>query len=107
MAGPQVHTSMPENEPEHHGEFVFAKKLVALADDRFHMWFGVDYLPGVTDLDLLLCAEPVGFFAVEVKAFSIDAIERTQLPTCPVQPTKTIRCCSDRLNSPTKSRTGR
>lgn len=75
MAGPQVHTSMPEDEPEHHGEFVFAKKLVALADDRFHLWFGVDYLPGVTDLDLLLCAEPVGFFAVELKAFSIDAIE--------------------------------
>jgi cold shock CspA family protein len=74
MAGPHVHTPMPEDEPEHHGEYVFAHHLAALTDEPFHLWFGVDYLPGVTDLDLLLCFEPVGFFAIEIKAFSIEAV---------------------------------
>lgn len=76
MAGPNVYTPMPEDEPEHHGEFRFAQDLVALADERFHLWFGVDYLPGVTDLDLLLCVDEIGLFAVEIKAFSLAAVEQ-------------------------------
>lgn len=74
MGNPNLHTPMPEDEPGHHGESVFARQLVALTDEAFHLWFGVDYLPGVTDLDALVCLEPVGFFAVEVKAFPIAAL---------------------------------
>lgn len=74
-AEPRVHTLMPEDEPEHHGEFVFASELVKLCGDDAHLWFSVDYLPGVSDLDLLLCVEPIGFFAIEIKAFPVDAIE--------------------------------
>lgn len=73
--GSSVHTPMPEDEPEHHGEFVFASELRSICGGETHLWFSVDYLPGVSDLDLLLCVEQIGFFAVEIKAFSLDALE--------------------------------
>lgn len=70
---PMVHKH-PDDEAGHRGEVQFANQLVALADGSCHVWFGVDYLPGVTDLDILLCHEEIGFFAIEVKAIPIDAI---------------------------------
>ena len=74
MPGPTVYTRLPEDEPGHRGEVQFAKHLVDLTDESTHLWFSVDYLPGVTDLDLLLCHQRAGFFCVEVKAFALDAI---------------------------------
>lgn len=60
--------------PSHRGERNLAIQLDGLGDRRAHMWFGIDYLPGVKDLDLLLLHEKAGCFAVEVKAVPLRAI---------------------------------
>lgn len=70
-----VHTALPTAAPGHRGEADFARRLVDLGDERLHLWFGVDYLPGVSDLDVLVCHTDLGFFAIEVKAVTLDAIE--------------------------------
>lgn len=70
-----VHTALPTAAPGHRGEADFARWLAELGDDRLHLWFGVDYLPGVSDLDVLACHIDLGFFAIEVKAVTLDAIE--------------------------------
>ena len=50
-----------------------------------HLWFGIDYLPGVKDIDLLLWHEGVGVFVIEVKAVhSIDAFESFSFRNCKI-----------------------
>jgi len=76
-----VHTEMPT----HNGERRFADRLNLLLDDRAHAWFGVNYLPGVNDIDLLLWHDVVGVFTIEVKAISLSMIERFGLTRCKIK----------------------
>lgn len=71
----QVHTTIPLPTTGHRGESDFARWLADIGNDRLHLWFGVDYLPGVSDLDIFACHEDIGFFAIEVKAVALDGIE--------------------------------
>lgn len=80
-----VHTALPTAAPGHRGEADFARRLVELGDDRVHLWFGVDYLPGVSDLDVLACHTDLGFFAIEVKAVTLDAIEEYGPGQCSIR----------------------
>ena len=59
-----VHTELPR----HAGERSAAERLIAIADAETHVWFSVNYLPGVSDLDALILHEEIGVFAVEIKA---------------------------------------
>ena len=65
-----VHTDLPR----HAGERAAAQRLIAIADDKTHLWFSVNYLPGVSDLDALILQEEIGVFAVEIKAVSQEMI---------------------------------
>ena len=65
-----VHTELPR----HAGERTAAERLIAIADSKTHMWFSVNYLPGVSDLDALILHEEIGIFAVEIKAVSQEMI---------------------------------
>ena len=69
-----IHTPPPDGDEGHVGERQLADQLVKICGSQFHLWFSVDYLPGVTDLDLLVCDEAAGFFAVEVKAVPLSAV---------------------------------
>lgn len=71
--------------PEHKGELRFAHRLGSMLDDRAHAWFGINYLPGVKDIDLLLWHEEVGVFTIEVKAVSIEMIESFSFTRCKIQ----------------------
>lgn len=69
-----IHTPLPDGDEGHVGERQFAEQLAKICGPQFHLWFSLDYLPGVTDLDLLVCEESAGFFAVEVKAVPLSAV---------------------------------
>lgn len=71
-----IHTSLPEDRPGHHGEFVVGQTLSKLSDPRLELWFDVNYIPGVTDLDLILSDSQVGLYLIEVKSMKIDSIEK-------------------------------
>ena len=76
-----VYTEMPKLR----GERRFAEKLGSLLNSDAHAWFGVNYLPGVNDIDLLLWHDAIGVFTIEVKAISLAMIEEFGLTTCKIQ----------------------
>ena len=57
------------------GEYEFAQRLQTICGSDTHLWFRLDYIPGTREIDVLLCLEGVGAFAIEVKAVTLDAIE--------------------------------
>lgn len=70
--------------PSHFGEATFAKKIIPMLEKDVHLWFGVSYLPGVKDIDLLLWDEQVGVFVIEIKAVALKMFERFNLSTCQI-----------------------
>jgi hypothetical protein len=71
-----IHTLLPEDRPGHHGEFLVGQTLSKFSDPRLELWFDVNYIPGVTDIDLILCDSQVGLYVVEIKSMRIDAIQK-------------------------------
>ena len=70
-----IHTSLPADTPGHHGEYVVGQILKSFSNPGLELWFDVNYIPGVTDLDLLLLDNQVGLYLIEIKSMKIDAIE--------------------------------
>ena len=70
-----IHTSLPADTPGHHGEYVVGQTLKSFSNPGLELWFDVNYIPGVTDLDLLLLDNQVGLYLIEIKSMKIDAIE--------------------------------
>lgn len=60
--------------PRSLGEQQLLMTLEGLGDPQLHIWAGLDYLPGVRDVDLLLYHQGAGIFVVEVKAVPLRAI---------------------------------
>lgn len=60
---------------QHGGELEAARELCDLSTDAVHVWFDVDDLPGVRQMDQIIWHEDCGVFVVEVKAVPIEAIE--------------------------------
>jgi hypothetical protein len=56
------------------GERALVEQLSNLDDAGLHLWFGLDYVPGVADIDLLLYHRERGAFVVEVKAVELYQI---------------------------------
>lgn len=68
-----VHTDLPIE--EHSGELWLARRLAAMDNDGYHLWFNVSWLPGVGEVDLIIWRNKGGLFVCEVKSFGIAAIE--------------------------------
>jgi hypothetical protein len=73
-AKPTIHTPLPKDLPGHHGEFELGQKLSLIESDGLELWFDVNYLPGVPDIDLVMFSPKVGLFVAEVKAHRLDEI---------------------------------
>jgi hypothetical protein len=67
-----LYTSIPT---KYRGEQRLATQLASFSDERLHLWFGINYLPGVRDIDCILWYEEVGVFVIEVKAVPLRIIE--------------------------------
>jgi hypothetical protein len=66
------YTDLPE---KHYGEHLLAKRLASFADEQLHLFFSINFIRGVNDIDLLAYHELCGIFLVEVKAVTLDSIE--------------------------------
>lgn len=71
--------------PTYLGELRFAERLGSLLDEQANAWFGVNYLPGVHDIDLLLWHDEIGVFTIEVKAIPLSMVESFSLTRCKIQ----------------------
>lgn len=74
-----LHTPIPSPTKGHIGEHNLAKEIVALKDLDAELWFGVDFLPNVRDLDLILFHKKAGLYLLEVKAVELKAIAHFDL----------------------------
>jgi len=82
------HTGLPETHP---GERDLANLLVKLPDDALHLWFGLDSIPGVNDVDILVYHQERGVFVVEVKAVPMRMVERIGFNHCRIEGRSTDR----------------
>ena len=71
---PIIHTPLPKDVPGHRGEYELGQKLSLIESDGLELWFDVNYLPGVPDIDLVMFSPKVGLFVAEVKAHRLDEI---------------------------------
>ena len=71
--------------PKYHGERSVADQLSSFADQKLHLWFGINYVPGVTDIDILLWHEDIGVFVIEVKAVPLYKIQNFGLNKCKIE----------------------
>ena len=69
-----THTPLPENIPGRYGEWVTADWLSQLPNKDLHLWFGVNYLEAVGDIDVVLGDPRCGLWAIEIKGFSLGQI---------------------------------
>ena len=60
----QVHTELPPDIDKHRGEHALAKRLILVEDPRLHLWLGLDSIPGVNDIDILIYHEMIGALVV-------------------------------------------
>ena len=72
---PTIHTALPQDRVGHHGEFVVGKILEKFSNPGLELWFDVNYIAGVTDLDLILMDNQVGLYIIEIKSVPLDSIE--------------------------------
>ena len=49
-----IHTNLPEDRQGHHGEYVVGQTLKGFSNPGLELWFDVNYMAGLTDLDLIL-----------------------------------------------------
>jgi len=70
-----VHGEVPEKLPGRVGEYLTAKWLSELDDQDLHLWFGINYLQNVGDIDILLAHPSTGFMVIEVKGHPLQLIE--------------------------------
>ena len=74
-----LHTPIPEKVQGHIGEHNLAQTLVSLEGLDAELWFGVDYLPNVRDIDLIIFHKNTGLYLIEAKAVELDAISKFDL----------------------------
>ncbi len=70
-----IHTALPEDRTGHHGEYVVGQTLKNFSNPGLELWFDVNYIAGITDLDLILSDNQVGMYLIEIKSMKVDAIQ--------------------------------
>ena len=61
-----LHTDLPLNREGHFGEYSVGQTLSKFSNPGLELWFDVNYIAGVTDLDLILLDNQVGLFLIEI-----------------------------------------
>ena len=69
-----IHTELPQDLPGHHGEFKVGQILKNFSNPGLDLWFGIDYIAGVPELDLILSDKQAGLYLIEIKSMNQDSI---------------------------------
>lgn len=100
-----IHTPLPENREGHYGEYLVGQKLKTFSNPSLELWFDVDYIPGVTDIDLILFDNQAGYYLIEIKSMPLDAITTFNMTEFKVNkekkahPISQVRTSSNRLRT--------
>jgi len=99
---PKIHTELPKDVPGHHGESVVGQKLKQFNGNTLELWFDVNYIPGVTDLDLVIFDTQVGLYITEIKSMlayfsNVDFVLKPK--TVRTHPTVQLRTASVKLRN--------
>jgi len=70
----ECYTNLPPKVPGRIAEHELAQQLIALRDPRLHLWFALDSIPDVRDVDILIWHEDAGVFVIEVKGVHLNGI---------------------------------
>ena len=76
-----VHTPLPE----HAGELGLARQLSAIDDPHLHLWFSLNWIPRVRDIDIIVWHEEAGVFVVEVKAVPLKMFKSFGWARCEIE----------------------
>lgn len=71
-----IHTALPEDRQGHHGEFLVGQTLKSFSNPGLELWFDVNYIAGVPDIDLIAADNQVGLYAIEIKSMKLDSIQK-------------------------------
>jgi len=71
-----IHTQLPTDRSGHHGEYIVGQILSKIVDPRLELWFDVNFIPGIPDLDLILADSQVGIYVIEIKSMKLEAIQK-------------------------------
>lgn len=69
----------------HRGEEEVARQLDGMQDPACHLWFNIEALPSVREIDVLLLHEQAGLFVIEVKAVPLAEIVEFGLDVCEIR----------------------
>lgn len=86
-----IHTELPQDLPGHHGEYVVGQILSNFSNPGLELWFDINYIAGVNDLDLIVLDNQVGFFLIEIKSMKLDAIKEFTWSTFTLKPEQSRR----------------
>lgn len=75
---PIIHTALPPQKHGHFGEFEAGQLLNEIDSDDLELWFNLDSLPGVPEIDLILYQPLSGLYLIEIKSFKIDEISEVK-----------------------------
>jgi hypothetical protein len=70
--------------PKHRGELSVQQQLTHQKDDCLFLWLGLDFIPGVNDVDLFIWHEEAGCFVVEIKAIPMDMLISFSFSACEI-----------------------
>ena len=59
-----IHTTLPADRPGHHGEYIVGQTLSKFSEPKLELWFDVNYIPGITDIDLILFDSQIGLYVI-------------------------------------------
>jgi hypothetical protein len=79
-----AHT-LTEFPPKFIGEKNVFSQLTKFEDDDLYLWFGLDFIPAVSDIDLLIWHKKKGVFVVEIKAISLDMLLNFGFSSCEIK----------------------
>ena len=69
---PTIHTKLPVQT----GEFNVSQKLNKYRNSALELWFNIDYIAGVREIDLLVFEPKVGYYLIEIKSMKLSAIQK-------------------------------
>lgn len=69
---PTIHTKLPVQQ----GEFKVSQRLNAYANSKLELWFNIDYIAGVREIDLLVFEPKVGYYQIEIKSMKLSDIQK-------------------------------
>ncbi len=79
-----AHT-LTEFPPKFLGEKNVFSQLTRFEDDDLYLWFGLDFIPAVSDIDLLIWHKVKGVFVVEIKAITLDMLMNFGFSSCEIR----------------------